>query len=381
MKILIASDSFKGSFSSLQVSNSIERGIKQIIPDAQITKVLVADGGEGTLEAIVTSVNGFYNEVEVLNPLGNSIIAKYGVINNDTAIIEMAQASGIMLLNDTQLKPLHTSTYGTGQLINDALNKGFRNIYIGLGGSATNDGGVGMAMALGVKFYDKDNNGIIFGNIGLAHIDSIDISNINPLIYDSEIVVLSDVNNPLYGEKGAAYVFGPQKGASIDEVKIIDNNLKHYANKLNEFLQIDVSNIPGSGAAGGLGAGLIAFCKAKVESGADKILEIIGLEKYIIGVDLVITGEGKIDGQTIYGKTPIKVSELAKKHNVFTLAIVGSIGEDADKVYEYGINMIASIRDKDMSLEYAILNVDCLIERVTIKAIKTLLENKKLNLS
>lgn len=381
MKILIASDSFKGSFSSLQVSNSIERGIKQIIPDAQITKVLVADGGEGTLEAIVTSVNGFYNEVEVLNPLGNSIIAKYGVINNDTAIIEMAQASGIMLLNDTQLKPLHTSTYGTGQLINDALNKGFRNIYIGLGGSATNDGGVGMVMALGVKFYDKDNNGIIFGNIGLAHIDSIDISNINPLIYDSEIVVLSDVNNPLYGEKGAAYVFGPQKGASIDEVKIIDNNLKHYANKLNEFLQIDVSNIPGSGAAGGLGAGLIAFCKAKVESGADKILEIIGLEKYIIGVDLVITGEGKIDGQTIYGKTPIKVSELAKKHNVFTLAIVGSIGEDADKVYEYGINMIASIRDKDMSLEYAILNVDCLIERVTIKAIKTLLENKKLNLS
>lgn len=377
MKVVIASDSYKGSFSSLQVAQSIERGIKSVSSDVDIVKLVIGDGGEGSLEAVVEALDGAYQEVVAKNPLNIDIKARYGILDEKTAFIEMAEASGLTLLKDYKLMPLYTTTYGTGQLIEDALNKGYRKIYVGLGGSATNDGGAGMAMALGVKFLDLNNQEIRLGNIGLIDIERIDISEINPLLFESELIVLSDVNNPLCGPDGAAVVFGPQKGANLTEVNIMDENLKYYGKKIKEILNVDITKLAGAGAAGGLAAGLVAFCKATIVSGASKILEIINLEKELSDADLVITGEGKIDGQTIYGKAPIGVSKLAKKHGVFTLAIVGSIGSEVDKVYDYGIDMIVSIIDQPMTLKTAIDNVDYLIEKAARQSFKTVLKIKE----
>lgn len=370
MKIVIASDSYKGSCSTLEVANSIEKGIKRIYPKAEIIKIPVADGGEGTVDALVTARNGSYEEVEVMGPLGKTIKAKYGLLDKDTAVIEMASASGLMLIKKEERNPLITTTYGTGQLILSAIEKGAKKIFIGIGGSATNDGGIGMAQALGVSFKDNKGNEIGYGGGKLKQIEKIDTRDMNPLIKEVEITVITDVMNPLCGLDGASHIYGAQKGASPEVIEILDENLKHYGAKIKEYLGKDILNIAGSGAAGGLGAGLIAFCDAKIRLGIDKVLDIVEIDKYLEGADLVITGEGQIDGQSIFGKVPIGVAKRAKKYNIPVMAIVGSEGEGASEVYSHNIDIIIDIINKPMTLEEAIKNVKPLLENAAEKAMR-----------
>lgn len=362
MKIVVAPDSFKGSFSALEVSNAIEKGIRKIHKDANIVKIPVADGGEGTVDALVLVANGRYEELEVVGPLGEKTLAKYGIIDGDIAVIEMAEASGLTLVEDGSLNPLITTTFGTGQLIKSALEKGIRKIYVGLGGSATNDGGVGMAQALGISFKDKKGNEIGYGGGDLHKINEIDCTLIHPLLHESEIMVISDVENPLCGTKGASNIFGPQKGANEEEIELLDNNLRHLGVKIKEYIGKDIINMPGAGAAGGLGGGLIAFCNATIYSGIDKVLDITKIDRHLWDADLVITGEGKIDGQSIFGKVPVGVAKRAKKYDIPVIAIVGSVGDGACKVYDYGVDLIVDIIDRPMTLEEAINNSQDLIE-------------------
>ena len=362
MKIVIASDSYKGSCSTLEVANSIERGFRRIYKDSDVIKIPVADGGEGTVDALVMGTNGRYEEVEVIGPLGERIIAKYGIIFDDIAVIEMASASGITLVDPDKLNPLITTTFGTGQLIKSAMNKGIRKIFVGLGGSSTNDGGVGMAQALGVSLKDELGKEIGFGGGALKEIKTIDMLNINPLLKETQIVAISDVTNILCGSRGASYVFGPQKGANNLMVKDLDDNLRHLGEIIKTQLNKDVGEIPGAGAAGGLGAGLIAFCNACIEPGIEKILDITRIDHYLKDADLVITGEGSIDSQSKYGKVPVGVAKRAQKYNVPVIAIVGSVGEGASEVYSYGIDLITDIINKPMPLSEAIENASNLIE-------------------
>lgn len=365
MKILLAPDSFKGSFSAYEVACSIENGIRQVYEDANVIKLPVADGGEGTVDSIVGVRNGRYEEVKVRGPLGELVKAKYGIIDENIAIIEMAAASGLTLIDDDKLNPLITTTYGTGQLIKSAMENGIRKIYIGIGGSATNDGGLGMAQALGISFKDKIGQEIGFGG-GLLHtIDEIDSSNIHPLLKETEILVMSDVHNPLCGPNGASYIFGPQKGASKEEVEILDNNLRHFGEKVKEYTGKDIINIPGAGGAGGLGGGLLAFCDSTISSGIDNVLDMISIDDHLKDTDIVITGEGMIDGQSIFGKVPVGVARRAKKYDIPVIAIVASIGEDAEIVFDYGIDMIVDIIDKPMTLDQAKNDVSILIQRAT----------------
>lgn len=371
MKIVIASDSYKGSSSTLEVANSIEKGIRKVYKDAEIIKIPVADGGEGTVDALVLGTGGSYEEVEVLDPLGHKVLAKYGRLHEKVAVIEMAAASGLTLVKNGDLNPLITTTYGTGELIKSALEKGITKIYVGVGGSSTNDGGMGMAQALGISFKDKLGNEVGYGGGELSKVEKIDFSNVHPLLKNANVMVISDVQNPLCGPNGAAYIYGPQKGATEEEIKILDLNLKHFGNKIKEFLSLDVINIPGAGAAGGLGAGLIAFCNATIHSGIDKVLDIANIEQYFKDTDLVITGEGKIDGQSIFGKVPVGVASRAKKYDIPVVAIVGSVGEGAHKAYSYGIDVIVDIIDKPMTLEYAMENVSELIENAATNVMRS----------
>lgn len=370
MKVIIASDSYKGSCSSLEVANSIEKGIINIDRDVEIIKIPVADGGEGTVDAIITGVNGSYEVMDVVDPLGNRLSAKYGIINKDTAVIEMAEASGLGLVDIEELNPLITTTYGTGQLIKGAMENGASKIYIGLGGSSTNDGGAGMAQALGISFKDKFGNEIGYGGGELSKIHEIDLSNIHPLINQTEIMIMSDVQNPLCGVDGASKVFGPQKGATKDMVELLDKNLRHYGEKVKKYTGKDIINVLGAGAAGGLGGGLIAFCDGVIYSGIDKILDIANIDKHLQGADLVITGEGRIDGQSIFGKVPVGVAKRAKKYEIPVIAIVGSVGKGADKVYDYGIDLVIDIIDEPMTLEEAIKNTSDLIVKAAANTMR-----------
>lgn len=370
MKIIIASDSYKGSLSTLKVAESIEKGIRKVYEDANVIKIPVADGGEGTVDALVLGTNGRYEEVEVVGPLGDRVLAKYGILDGDIAVIEMAEASGLTLVDNGRLNPLITTTYGTGELIKDAMQRGIREIYVGLGGSSTNDGGVGMAQALGISFKDRLGQEIGYGGGELHKIHEIDFASLHPLLKETRIMVISDVLNPLCGPKGASNIFGPQKGATKETIEILDNNLNHLGKKIKEYTGKDIINIAGAGAAGGLGGGLVAFCNAKIHSGIDKVLDIANIDKHLVDADLVITGEGKIDGQSIFGKVPIGVSKRAKKYNVPVIAIVGSVGEGASQVYNYGIDMIIDIIDKPMTLMEAMENGSELIERAAENVIR-----------
>lgn len=379
MKIVIASDSYKGSSSTLEVAGSIEKGIREVYRDAEIIKIPVADGGEGTVDALVLGTGGSYEEVEVLDPLGHKVLARYGILDEKVAVIEMAAASGLTLVKNGELNPLITTTYGTGELIKSALEKGITKIYVGVGGSSTNDGGMGMAQALGISFKDKFGNEVGYGGGELSKVEKIDFSNVHPLLKNANVMVISDVQNPLCGPNGAAYIYGPQKGATQEEIKILDLNLKHFGEKIKEFLSLDVINIPGAGAAGGLGAGLIAFCNATLHSGIDKVLDIADIDKHLKDTDLVITGEGQIDGQSIFGKVPVGVASRAKKYDIPVIAIVGSVGEGAHKVYSYGIDVIVDIIDKPMTLEYAMDNVSELIEKAATNAMRSYKLQKRVN--
>ncbi|MBV1757207.1 MAG: glycerate kinase [Dethiosulfatibacter sp.] len=365
MKIVIASDSFKGSCTTLQVAEAIEKGIKIVLPDCQIVKIPVADGGEGTVDALVIGTGGNYEHVDVTGPLGDVVKARFGILEGNVAVIEMAEASGLTLVDKNKRNPLHTTTFGTGQMIREAMNKGCRKIYVGIGGSATNDGGAGMAQALGASFKDSDGNEIGYGGKDLCRIEEIDLMKLDERLAKTEIIILSDVSNPLCGENGASYVYGPQKGATPDMVKELDRCLMHFSNKVKEKLGMDLAHIPGAGAAGGLGAGLMAFCNAKMFNGVDKLLELVDIDQHLVDADLVITGEGKIDTQTAFGKAPVGVAKIAKKYSLPVIAIVGSIGEGASIVYGHGIDAIFDIVSSPMALEEAMENSQMLITQTT----------------
>lgn len=362
MKILIASDSYKGSYSSSDVSNAIEKGIHKVSKDIEVKKLIIADGGEGTISSLIQAKKGFLKEEKVLDPLSREIVAKYAILSDGEAVVEMAKASGLDLLSEEELNPFKTTTYGTGQLIKAAIQNGATKIYVGIGGSATNDCGVGMAKALGISFKDKYGEEIGLGAEELIKVDKIDISNINKKIKDVEIIVISDVDNPLCGNNGASYVYGPQKGANENDIKILDRNLFHLSEIIKRDLNIDIKNLKGSGAAGGLGGGLVAFCGGKIKPGIEVILDILNIDKILENIDLVITGEGRIDGQSTFGKVPVGVAKRAKQHDIPVIAIVGSIGEGVEEVYKYGIDFIVDIINEPMTLDYAKKNVGKLIE-------------------
>jgi len=355
MKIIIAPDSFKGNLSALEVANLIEKGIRKVYSEAEIVKVPMADGGEGTVRSLVDATKGRIIRKEVTGPLGKRVKASYGILGDKkTAIIEMASASGLPLVPKKKRNPLLTTTYGTGELIRAALDRGCRKIIVGIGGSATVDGGAGMAQALGTRLLDKKGREIDFGGGALGNLERIDISKMDERIKKTKILIASDVDNPLTGPKGAAKVYAPQKGATPSMVERLEKNLKKYASIIKRDLKKDIKDIPGTGAAGGLGAGLIAFLDAKIKLGVNIVIETVGLEKHLKNADLVITGEGKMDSQTIYGKTPIGVAKLAKKYNIPVVAIVGEIGEGVKKVYKHGIDGIVTTTPYPMTSTQAI---------------------------
>ncbi|MCG2677948.1 glycerate kinase, partial [bacterium] len=355
MKIVVAPDSFKGNLTALEVANLIEKGIRRVYPKAKIVKTPMADGGEGTVRSLVDATKGRIIRKEVTGPLGKRVKASYGILGDGkTAIIEMASASGLPLVPKKKRNPLLTTTYGTGELIKAALDRGCRKIIVGIGGSATVDGGAGMAQALGAKLLDKRGREISFGGGALGNLEEISVSELDERIKKTKVLVASDVNNPLTGPKGAARVYAPQKGATPSMVKRLEKNLKRYASIIKRDLKKDIKNVPGTGAAGGLGAGLIAFLDARIRLGVDIVIETIGLEKNLKDTDLVITGEGKMDSQTIYGKTPIGVAKLAKKHNIPVVAIVGEVDEGVEVVYKHGIDGIMATTPYPMTSTQAI---------------------------
>lgn len=357
MKFVLAPDSFKECMSSKEVCETMEIAIRKVYKDAEVIKVPMADGGEGTVEALVEATSGRYHMVEVTGPLGNKVEAVFGVLGNmKTAVIEMATASGLHLVKREERNPLITTTYGTGELIKAALDLGVRHIVIGIGGSATNDGGAGMIQALGGKLLDKEGNEIAFGGGELDKIETIDLSNLDPRIKDTVIEVACDVTNPLIGEKGASEIFGRQKGATDEMVKVLDSNLAHYADVIKRDLGIDIAYVEGAGAAGGLGAALLAFLKGELKRGIDLVIKHTELKEKLEGADYVFTGEGSIDYQTMYGKTPIGVATIAKEKGVKTIAFAGNVGEGIDILYTGGITAIFSIMLGVSTLDNALKN-------------------------
>lgn len=351
MKVVVAIDSLKGSLSSVDAGNAIKEGVLEVCPDAEVVVKPLADGGEGTIEALVQGMKGIEYKIEVHGPLGKKVTASYGIIEEGekTAIIEMAQAAGITLVSKQERNPLYTTTYGVGEIIKDAIYRGCRKFIVGIGGSATNDAGVGMMQALGYKFYDVDGNLLGLGGQILDKIHRIDQTEALKELSECSFKVACDVDNLLYGKNGASYIYGPQKGATEEIVKILDNGLINLSKVVNNTYE----NTPGAGAAGGLGYGFMTFLGGKLESGIDIILKEINLEEDIKDADVVVTGEGRLDAQTIMGKAPIGVAKLAKKYSKKVIALGGSLTNDAYKVNEHGIDAVFSIVNEPMTLEKA----------------------------
>ncbi|GLH63973.1 glycerate kinase [Parageobacillus sp. G301] len=357
MKVIIAPDSFKESLSALEVANAIEKGFRDIFPEAEYVKIPMADGGEGTVQSLVDATGGRIVKTEVTGPLGDRVQAFFGMLGDGkTAVIEMAAASGLHLVPSEKRNPLVTTTRGTGELILAALDEGAEHIIIGIGGSATNDGGAGMIQALGGRLLNRHGQEIGPGGGSLSELADIDLSGLDQRLKCVKIEVACDVDNPLTGPKGASAVFGPQKGATPEMVVTLDKNLHHYADVIERVLGKQVKDIPGAGAAGGLGAGLLAFLDAKLKRGVEIVLETVNFHERIQGASLVITGEGRIDGQTIFGKTPIGVAKAAKQYNIPVIAIAGSVSDDSDVVRSHGIDALYSIVPGIIPLEKALAN-------------------------
>ena len=354
MKIVIAPDSFKGSLTAIEVADAIEIGVKKIIPDAKIEKIPMADGGEGTVQCLVNATRGKLYSHTVIGPLGNPVEATFGLLGDQkTAVIEMASASGLPLVPPEKKNPLITTTYGTGQLILEAMDQGCDKLIIGIGGSATNDGGAGMVQALGALLIDPSGKEIGYGGAELSRLNRIDISKMDQRISQSNFLVASDVQNPLCGPTGASHIYGPQKGATKTMIKRLDDALTHFADLIERDLGKDIRHIPGAGAAGGLGAGLIAFLDAKLKPGIDIIIEQVHLAQLMKGADLVITGEGEINGSTIYGKAPIGVAKVAKRFSIPVMAIGALIDKTGFIVKEHGIDYIIKPKNPVMSLNFS----------------------------
>lgn len=352
-KITVASDSFKGSLTSMQVADNVERAVKEVFPDCHVQKIDVADGGEGTVEALVSSLGGEYVDVEVAGPIGRKVTARYGIIDEGrTAVIEMAVASGLPLISPEERNPLKTSTYGTGMMIRDALNRGCRKFLVGIGGSATNDGGTGMLSALGFMFLDKD--GYVLEGTGenLARITSVCDADVPREISEAEFTVACDVDNPFCGPAGAAYVFAPQKGADEAMVRCLDEGLASFAGVISRYTGQMVADLPGAGAAGGLGGAFKAFLGARLTRGIEIVLDAIGFDGKIAGSSLVITGEGSVDAQTLMGKTPSGVLARASKLGIPVMVLGGKV--DASVYFlKAGFSAVCQVTPEDMSLEDA----------------------------
>ncbi len=362
---VLAPDSFKESMTAVQACYAMQSGIQKVIPDAEFIHVPMADGGEGTVDALVAARNGRKVAVEVSGPLvGQKIQTYFGLIENDqTAVIEMALANGIHLIEKSQRNPLFTSTFGTGEMISAALDLGVSKIIIGLGGSVTNDAGAGMAQALGVSFLNDHGQPVAVGGRQLNQVTQIDLSELDSRLKQTVIMIASDVNNPLCGENGASHVFAPQKGASPEMVEMLDQNLKHFADLVESTLKIDQQNVAGAGAAGGLGFGLMAFAGATIRSGVEIVIEETQLADKIVQADYVLTGEGGIDFQTKFGKTPFGVAQVAKRFNKPVIAFAGYVGKGIEELYDEGFTAIFGIVDGACDLQTALKNGEKNLER------------------
>lgn len=372
MTFVLAPDSFKESMTAKEACLAMERGIKKVFPSAKCVHIPMADGGEGTTKALVDATDGKILISKVLSPIHIDTEAEFGILGDGkTGVLEMASASGIHLVPIEKRNPLVTTSFGTGQLIKAATNQNITRLIIGIGGSASNDGGVGMAQALGIKFLDKSNQEIGFGGGELHHIQTIDLSGYILKNKNIEIVVACDVTNPLTGKNGASHVFGPQKGANKEMVSILDQNLKHLAQIIRQQLGKDIENVAGAGAAGGLGAGLMAFCDAKLSKGVDLVIKYTQLESKLANADYVFTGEGGIDNQTKFGKTPFGVSQVAKKYKIPVIAFAGKIG-DVSSLYDNGFDAIFSIMQGVSSLDDALANGANNLEKTTENVVRLL---------
>ncbi|AEH49721.1 glycerate kinase [Parageobacillus thermoglucosidasius] len=359
MKVIIAPDSFKESLSAFAVANAIEKGFRDIFPDAEYVKIPMADGGEGTVQSLVDATNGRMVTTKVTGPLGDRVQAFFGMLGDGkTAVIEMAAASGLHLVPREKRNPLVTTTRGTGELILAALDEGAEHIIVGIGGSATNDGGAGMIQALGGRLLDRYGKEIGPGGGSLSELADIDLSRLDARLNHVKIEIACDVDNPLTGARGASAVFGPQKGATPEMVATLEQNLQHYADVIERVLGKQVKDIPGAGAAGGLGAGLLAFLHAELKRGVEIVLETVKFHERIQGASLVITGEGRIDGQTVFGKTPIGVAKAAKRHHIPVIALAGSLSDDSDVVLNHGIDALYSVVPGVIPLEKALKNAE-----------------------
>ncbi len=374
MRILIAPQGFKGCLDAWAVAEAIERGIKTASPAAETILLPIADGGEGTVRALVKATGGQFKRTIVHDPLGGSISAEWGVMGDGcTAVIEMAAASGLQLVEPEKRNPLVTTTYGTGELIKTAVDEGYRRCIIGVGGSATNDGGAGMAQALGIRLLDAGGRDLTWGGASLISLATIDTAGLDQGLRQVEILIASDVTNPLAGPQGASHVYGPQKGATPEMADQLDAALQHYGEVIRDQLGIEIRDRPGAGAAGGLGGGLIAFLNARLVSGAELVLREIGFEKHLKDADVVFTGEGQMDSQTIYGKAPIAVARAAKSSHLPVVAIVGGTSDDHDVVYQHGIDAVISITQRPMDLRVAMEQANALIATAAERAVRLML--------
>ncbi|MFJ1341145.1 glycerate kinase [Pseudomonas caricapapayae] len=363
MKIVIAPDSFKDSLSAEGVADAIALGLAQVWPEATLVKCPMADGGEGTMEAIVAACSGELRRQQVQGPLGEPVQAGWGwLAESHTAIIEMAQASGLQLLSLEQRDACRSSTYGTGQLISAALDAGARRIILAIGGSATNDAGSGMLRALGLRLFDAQGQALAEGGLALSQLARLDASELDPRLAQVQLEVAADVDNPLCGSNGASAVFGPQKGASPEQVQLLDAALGHFADHCVPLLSQDVRDFPGCGAAGGMGFAAKAFMQATFRPGIDVVAELAGLDQAVQGADLVLTGEGRFDAQTLRGKTPFGVARIAKRHGVPVVVIAGTLGEGYEQLYRHGIDAAFALASGPMTLQQACSNAAALLQ-------------------
>lgn len=366
MKIVIAPDSFKGSLTANEVGLAIQAGIKKILPESTTVVIPMADGGEGTLQCLIDATNGKIIQAHVKNPVGKEISSSLGILGDGvTCVIEMAMSSGLYLIDGSERNPLHTTTYGFGQLITAGLNQGCRRFILGLGGSATNDGGAGMLQALGFDLLDDQGKSIGFGGGELKRLRSIGTEHVDPRLRESTFIIACDVDNPFVGPNGASYVFGPQKGATPEMVKELDSLLHSFADVIEVTCGISIHDVPGTGAAGGVSGALLAFLNGTLTSGFDIVMRTTQLEEEIRDADLVITGEGQVDYQTAQGKTPCGVAQVAQKYGVPVIVLAGSIGRGIETLYQHGVTAVLSILNQPMSLQEAMDKTAELLEQAS----------------
>jgi len=373
MKIVIAPDSFKGSLTAAEAAEAIETGFRAVYPDAEYVKVPMADGGEGTVQSLVDATSGTIITQLVSGPMGDMVAGFFGILGDrQTAVIEMAAASGIHWVRPKERDVFLASSFGTGQLINAALNRGCDKLIVGLGGSATNDGGIGMMKALGAQFFDQDGVQLAADVRALLQLASIDLQYLDPRLDKTEIVVACDVDNPLCGENGAARVFGPQKGATEEDIAVLDQALTRYGDILSANAGRDIASEPGAGAAGGMGAAFIGLIDAVLKPGVDIVIEIVDLANSLVDANLVITGEGRVDNQTIHGKTPTGVAKVAKSCNLPVICITGSVEDGADFTHQLGIDEIYSVTEGDYDLTEVLIEAEHKLTQAAQKIAKSL---------